>query len=165
MNRVLVRSPHRFSVGGVDGGECDRPVNFGTWASQVDDFKKRLGTIGANFDKTVDNCKAMPPDEKSAWYSFYFAFKEFITRPSPTFGSYQEWLTTCTYAKTLDAWQIKIEGYGCQLIGPRDIHGADTSIVKWGTAALIAGVVGVGLVMYGPSIAAGVKSLAAKVKR
>lgn len=152
-------------IGGVDAGECDRPVNVGMWPSQVDDFKRRLATIAQNFDRSVDACTTMPANEKSAWYSFYFEFRNFILRPTPLFGSWQEWASTCSYAKTLDAWQVKIEGFNCNLIGPRDIKGADASVVKWGAAAIVATAVIAGLVVYGPSLAAGARSVANRLKR
>lgn len=135
------------STGGVDAGECDAPVKF-TWPSEVDDFKARLQTIFDATDRTVIGCASLPAEQRKAWNNFYAAWRTFRVKETPTFGSYNDWVTTCTYAKTLDGWRETIKNAKCPIIGPADIKGYElptgveksleslATTVKWGMLGL-----------------------------
>lgn len=133
--------------GRSDGGECDLFVTV-NWPSNVDDFKKRLDTVVSATDLSVRECAGLSRAQRDAWAVFLAEWREFATRPTPTFGSGREWDTVCGYARTLDGWREALVGTNCGLIGPTNIHGYEISpgvenslasiagIVKWGTLAL-----------------------------
>lgn len=139
------------SVGGVDGGECDAPVKI-TWPSDVDHLKARINTVAEATDLGVVSCVGLSDNEKKAWGLFITEWRKFNAQKTPLFGSHGEWVTACTYAKTLDAWRKKLEK-GCELPGPDEIEGTQVaSAAKWiaGAAIVIGGVVA--LTIYAPEI-------------
>lgn len=135
-------------ISGVDGGECDAPFKI-TWAGEVDRFKARVNVIAESTDIGVRSCATLPQDERRAWDLFITEWRDFMKKPTPTFGSYGYWVQTCTHAATIDAWRPKLERW-CSLPGPREIEkSASIDVLKWGTVALIAvsGVVVLGMLV------------------
>ena len=131
--------------GRSDAGECDATFHFGGWPSQVDDFKARLNTVFDDTDAAVRGCAAMSAETKARWAAFLQVWRTFEAKPTATFGSYEDWRTTCTYAKQLDAWRDDtLAKAACAPVGPSGIHGYDlpagvqagaeslATIVKWG---------------------------------
>src|SRR5512140_3252204 len=102
-------------IGGVDAGECDAPIRI-TWPSEVDAFKARIAPTGAAYDASAKACTTLPADERASWDLFYAAFVQHVTTPTSKLGSYGEWVTTCGFAHTLDAWGEKLKQY-CKLAG------------------------------------------------
>jgi hypothetical protein len=143
------------AIGGVDAGECDQPVWFG-WPSDVDAFKARLGPI-------------MESTDKAAWATFIAGWRTFASQKTPLFGSRGEWVTTCTYARNLDAWIAKLKSSSCAIVGPAEIQGnpnfgvSDT--VKWLAVGTIAIAAVTGLVLYAPEIKAALSRGKGKAKR
>ena len=133
--------------GRSDGGECDLFVSV-NWPSNVDDFKKRLDTVASATDRSVRDCAGLARAQKDEWAVFFAQWREFATKPTPTFGSGREWDTVCGYARTLDGWRETLTNTSCTIVGPTNIHGYEVSagvenslasvatIVKWGALTL-----------------------------
>lgn len=131
-----------WGMSGVDGGECDKPLNFGVWPSDVDAFKARILPVGRSLDLDVKACASLSPEERASWTMFYDAFDKFARRETPWFGAYGEWVETCSYAHQLDAWQLKIQA-SCKTSppSPDTIKGANAEPLKavvWVAGAVIA---------------------------
>ncbi len=129
-------------MAGVDGGECDQAFVV-TWASDVERLKARLSPIAEALDLGVRACTALDPNDRKAWELFIVEWRTFKARSTPFFGSYNEWITACSYAHTLDAWREKLVEK-CVVPGPNAIKGADSSSFKWAVAAAIVGIVAIG---------------------
>ena len=156
--------------GKSDGGECDLFVSI-NWPSNVDDFKRRLDTVVSATDRSVRECAALSRAQQDEWAVFRATWREFATKPTPTFGSGREWDSVCSYARILDGWREAIANTNCALVGPTNIHGYEVSpgvenslasvasIVKWGTLAIG------GVVLFGtfyPEIREGMAALRAR---
>lgn len=144
--------PYQYSrIAGVDAGECDAPVKI-TWPSEVNTFKARINTVAEAMDVGVKTCPQLPQNERQAWEGFITEWREFAKRKTGWFGSYGDWVQTCTYSKTIDAWRTKLLQY-CRLPGPNEIEKPDAiNIVKWVTVgAVVLGSV-VLLTVYAPEI-------------
>jgi hypothetical protein len=128
-------------MGGVDGGECDKLVFFGVWPSDVDALKARLGPQVMALDLAVEGAScSLSPDDRRAWGAFMAQWLEFARKETPTFGSYGEWTSACSYAHTIDAWREKLASKCSDLPGPAKVPGAESSaeVVKWASRAAIA---------------------------
>lgn len=123
-------------IGGVDGGECDQSFVI-TWPHSVDALKARLRVVAEAFDLGVLACPELPATDRAAWATFIAEFRAFAGKETPIFGSHNEWVTACSYAHTLDAWREKL-ATKCNVPGPAEIKGTDTSPIKWVAAAVIA---------------------------
>ena len=142
-------NPNAPKLGRTDGGECDAFVKL-TWPHGVDDFKARLDTLFSATDRTIRDCTGLPRAQSDEWAVFHARWKEFLARPTGTFGSGSDWDTACSYARTLDGWRDTIGNAQaqCVIVGPTNIHGFEVApsvenslssvatIVKWGTVAL-----------------------------
>ena len=140
-------NPNAPKLGRTDGGECDAFVKL-TWPHGVDDFKARLDTLFSATDRTIRDCAGLPRAQSDEWAVFHARWKEFLARPTGTFGSGTDWDTACAYARTLDGWRDAIGSTQCTIVGPTNIHGFEVApsvenslasvatIVKWGTVAL-----------------------------
>lgn len=128
------------TIGGVDGGECDQ--NFVvTWPSDVERLKVRVGAMYEATDLGVKECTGLSESERATWQSMIAGWREFAAKPVPWFGSYNEWVTACSHARTLDGYREKLAKM-CTLPGPDHVKGwtdsVDTSAFKWIAAAVIA---------------------------
>jgi hypothetical protein len=144
--------PILFSeIGRVDGGECDAIVKF-PYPHEVDVFKSRINAIVQSMDAGVKSCKGLPESELQAWNSFLIEWTTFANKPTPTFGAYGDWVQTCTYSATIDAWRDKLNQY-CKLPGPENIKASGSAdLVKWLTVGAIALGGTVLLLTYAPEI-------------
>lgn len=124
----------RDAISGVDGGECDQLFAV-TWPSDVDHLKARLAFIADSMDAGVKACPNLPQAERNAWNQFLAQWRPFAAKKTPTFGSYNEWITACSNAHTIDALQVKLSPY-CKLPGPGAIKGANVE-----TANALAGAI------------------------
>lgn len=143
------------AIGGVDGGECDKTVNFGTWPSEVDNLKARLLVAAEAVDRGVESCPELAKNERASWLDFMTEFRRFATTSTGLFGSYNEWTQACSYAHTIDAWHEKLSAT-CNLPGPvpGKVKGADTTgatVLMWIAGAVIAVAVVVGVKQFIPS--------------
>jgi hypothetical protein len=151
-------------VGGVDGGECDAPLKFFTYASDVDNFKSRLDPLWDAADASVQGCASMVPDEKRAWALQLQEWRTLAAKPTPTFGTHGEWVNVCAHAKILDGWRDRIAKMTCAVIGPQQIKGYELpSSVADSLRYLSYGVIAVGglavLAIVLPEIKAGIRAL------
>jgi hypothetical protein len=141
--------------GGVDGGECSADVVKLTWPSQVDDFKARLAPIVLGLDASIGTCAGMTADDRVTWAAQFATWKTFAAKPTPWFGSSNEWQTACSYAKTFDAWRDRLTAARCAIAGPNQIQVEKTNpvdLAKWIAIGVVAaGAVGV-LFVYAPEI-------------
>ena len=145
------------NMSGVDGGECDKPLNFFVWPSEVDALKKRLLTVAEEMDLGVLSCKELPIEEAKAWRLFMADFRAFATTETPTFGSYNVWTQACSYAHTIDGWHEKLSKY-CSVPGPGKVKGASTetlTAVAWIAGAVIAVALVVGIKGFIPPLRLG----------
>ena len=156
--------------GRSDGGECDLFVSI-NWPSNVDDFKRRLDTVVSATDRSVRGCAGLSRAQQDEWAVFRSTWREFATKPTPTFGSGREWDSVCAYARTLDGWRETVANTNCALVGPTNIHGYEAppgvenslssiaTIVKWGTVAIGGTVL---LATFYPEIREGLAALRAR---
>jgi len=158
-----VRYPYAPVIGGVDAGECDKIARILPTPSFVQDFKKRVFDIATNVNDSVRACPTFPEQQRRAWTRFYEQYMSFVAFSPNFWNAAQEYDQNCSYSKQLDAWISIVKQY-CPIVGPTDIQGGNTSL-KWISAAVIAGAVGLGLILYGPSLAAGAKGLVNRIKR
>lgn len=129
------------TIGGVDGGECDKLVFLGVWPSDVEALKARLHPQVVALDLAVDSATcSLSAEDRAAWGAFTAQWLEFYQRPVGTFGSYGEWTAACSWAHTIDAWREKLAQKCSALPGPAPIKGADASAatVKWASIGLVA---------------------------
>lgn len=153
-SRYVGYSPMVF--GGVDAGACDAPIKM-TWPGEVDDFKARLGTLFEATDLGIRACAGFDANDRRAWELFLAEWRTFRQKPTPTFGSYGDWVTTCTYAKTLDGWRDKLTGARCVIPGPKDLKGYELpqsaeSAARWIGIGLVATAAIVTVVVLAPEI-------------
>lgn len=129
-------------TGGVDAGECDAPLHFFGWPKQVDDFKRQLDRVFDDTDATVQNCAKLSQIQKNSFAAFLAEWKTFAGKPTDTFGSYDDWKRTCTYAKQLDARRVDvIAKAACEFVGPTTIHGYEVPVSAQETLGSIASIV------------------------
>lgn len=122
-----------LAFAGVDAGECDAPLKI-TWPSDVENFKARLDPLFTATDTAVRGCFQMAPADRTAWQDFFAVWRSWMSKPVGIFGSHGEWVETCGFARTLDAWRTKIAAVNCAIVGPDEIEGNQKTIdlLKYG---------------------------------
>ena len=150
---------------GVDGGECTADVIKITWPSQVDDFKARLVPIAQGIDASVKACAGLSQADRDSWTGSFKAWSDFAARPTPFFGSSNEWETACSWARTFDAWRAKMQAVNCAVAGPAEIQTQQTNpvdLAKWVTYSIVGLSALVAIIVYAPELKAGLRALGRK---
>lgn len=110
------------------------------WPSDVDREKSRLDPSFRSTDEAARACSGMSAATRAGWDAFYAEWRDFADRPTPLFGSANEWDLAQKYAADLAGWQDTIRRTNCQVPGPNPLpqtSTADTSWIKWAAAATI----------------------------
>jgi hypothetical protein len=152
LTRQVAQAP--AVIGAIDAGECDAPFRI-TWPSEVDVFKSRVLAALESRELSVRACAALPAEEVKAWDAFVGPVRAFLKTPTPTFGSYGEWVSTCAHSRELDAWDKKLTKYGCKIFGAQDVSSGDSkNTLKWAATAAVAVAVAAVAITYAPTIMA-----------
>lgn len=149
--RAIGASPSP-ALGRTDGGECDQLTHFFGWPKGVDDFKARLDTLFSSTDRSIRECPSLSRSQRDEWAIFLAQWKKFAATPTATFGSHEDWVTTCTYSKTLDGWRDVLATTQCAVVGPTTIHGYEVPASAENTLASLATIVKWGALIIGGSV-------------